>query len=76
MLPSLNKKWKALEQRLKTQLLTKTLIWSKRFLPLITTKIDDILNKLYIYRLQIKGDFEQKVEAMNKVTENLIKEHD
>ena len=39
-------------------------------------KIDDILNKLYIYRLQIKGDFEQKVEAMNKVTENLIKEHD
>ena len=39
-------------------------------------KIDDILNKLYIYRLQIKGDFEQKVEAMNKVTENLIEEHD
>jgi hypothetical protein len=23
-----------------------------------------------------KGDFEQKVEAMNKVTENLIEEHD
>ena len=39
-------------------------------------KIDDILNKLYIYRSQIKGDFEQKVEAMNKVTENLIEEHD
>jgi hypothetical protein len=38
--------------------------------------IDDILNKLYIYRSQIKGDFEQKVEAMNKVTENLIEEHD
>ena len=39
-------------------------------------QIDDILNKLYIYRSQIKGDFEQKVEAMNKVTENLIEEHD
>ena len=47
--------------------------WLENFLP---EQIDDILNKLYIYRLQIKGDFEQKVEAMNKVTENLIEEHD
>tara|TARA_B100000927_G_scaffold141064_1_gene113756 strand:+ start:914 stop:1042 length:129 start_codon:yes stop_codon:yes gene_type:complete len=39
-------------------------------------QIDDILNKSYIYRLQIKGDFEQKVEVMNKVTENLIEGHD
>ena len=39
-------------------------------------QIDDILNKLYIYRSKIKRDFEQKVEAMNKATENLIKEHD
>ena len=45
----------------------------ENFLP---EQIDDILNKLYIYRSQIKGDFEQKVEAMNKVTENLIEEHD
>ena len=47
--------------------------WLEKFLP---EQIDDILNKLYIYRSQIKGDFEQKVEAMNKVTENLIEEHD
>ena len=47
--------------------------WLENFLP---EQIDDILNKLYIYRSQIKGDFEQKVEAMNKVTENLIEEHD
>ena len=47
--------------------------WLENFLP---DQIDDILNKLYIYRSQIKGDFEQKIEAMNKVTENLIEEHD
>lgn len=47
--------------------------WLENFLP---EQIDDILNKLYIYRSQIKGVFEQKVEAMNKVTENLIEEHD
>ena len=47
--------------------------WLENFLP---EQIDDILNKLYIYRSKIKGDFEQKVEAMNKVTENLIEEHD
>ena len=46
--------------------------WLENFLP---EQIDDILNKLYIYRSQIKGDFEQKVQAMNKVTENLIEEH-
>jgi len=47
--------------------------WLENFLP---EQIDDILNKLYIYSLQIKGDFEQKVEAMNEVTENLIEEYD
>ncbi len=47
--------------------------WLENFLP---EQIDDILNKLYIYRSKIKGDFEQKVEAMNKATENLINEHD
>ena len=46
--------------------------WLENFLP---EQIDDILNKLYIYRSQIKGDFEQKVQAMNKVTENLIEDH-
>ena len=35
-----------------------------------------ILNKLYIYRSQLKGDFEHKVNAMNKATENLIKNYD
>ena len=47
--------------------------WLDNFLP---EQIDDILNKLYIYRSQIQGDFEQKIEVMNKVTENLIEEHD
>ncbi|MEC7658603.1 MAG: hypothetical protein VYB41_00760 [Bacteroidota bacterium] len=47
--------------------------WLENFLP---EQIDDILNKLYIYRSKIKGDFEQKVVAMNKATENLINEHD
>lgn len=38
MLALFDKQWKALEQRLKTQLLPKILlIWSKRFLPLKTT---------------------------------------
>ena len=47
--------------------------WLENFLP---EQIDDILNKLYIYRSKIKGNFEQKVETMNKATENLINEHD
>ena len=47
--------------------------WLDNFLP---EQTDDILNKLYIYRSQIQGDFEQKIEVMNKVTENLIEEHD
>ena len=47
--------------------------WLENFLP---EQIDDILNKLYIYRSKIKGYFEQKVKAMNKATENLINEHD
>ena len=47
--------------------------WLENFLP---EQIDDILNKLYIYRSKIKVNFEQKVEAMNRATENLIKEHD
>ena len=47
--------------------------WLENFLP---DQIDDILNKLYIYRSKIKEDFEQKVEAMNRATEKLINEHD
>ena len=47
--------------------------WVENFLP---EQIDDILNKSYIYRLQIKGDYEHKVEVLNKVTENLIEGHD
>ena len=47
--------------------------WLENFLP---EQIDDILNKLYIYRSKIKGDFEQKVEAMNRANEKLINEHD
>lgn len=47
--------------------------WLENFLP---EKTDDILNKLYIYRSQLKGDFEHKVNAMNKATENLIKNYD
>jgi len=40
---------------------------------ILLKQIDDILNKSYIYRLKIKGNFEQKVEPMKRVTENLIK---
>ena len=47
--------------------------WLDNFLP---EQIDDILNKLYIYRSKINGDFEQKVEAINRATQKLINEHD
>ena len=43
------------------------------YMRVITTRL--CVNSKWI-DVQIKGDFEQKVEAMNKVTENLIEEHD
>lgn len=43
--------------------------WLEAFLP---EEIDEMLNKLYIYRGQLKGDFQHKLEAMNKATEKLI----
>lgn len=47
--------------------------WLEAFLP---EEIDEMLNKLYIYRGQLKGDFQHKLEAMNKATEKLIQQND
>ncbi|MGB0199189.1 MAG: precorrin-2 dehydrogenase/sirohydrochlorin ferrochelatase family protein [Flavobacteriaceae bacterium] len=47
--------------------------WLEAFLP---EEIDEMLNKLYIYRGQLKGDFQYKLDAMNKATEKLIQQND
>ena len=47
--------------------------WLEVFLP---EETDALLDKLYIYRNRLKGDFEQKVRAMNKLTEKLLEQHD
>lgn len=47
--------------------------WLEAFLP---EETDALLDKLYIYRNRLKGDFEQKVTAMNKLTEKLLEQHD
>ena len=47
--------------------------WLEAFLP---EEIDEMLNKLYIYRGQLKGDFQYKLDAMNKATEKLIQHND
>ena len=47
--------------------------WLEVFLP---EETDALLDKLYIYRNRLKGDFEQKVRVMNKLTEKLLEQHD
>ena len=43
--------------------------WLEAFLLEVT---DTLLDKLYVYRNRLKGDFEQNVLAMNKLTEKLL----
>ena len=47
--------------------------WLEAFLP---EETDALLDKLYVYRNKLKGDFEQKVLAMNKLTEKLLEQDD
>ena len=47
--------------------------WLEGFLP---EETDALLDKLYEYRNSLKGDFEQKIVAMNALTEKLLKQHD
>ena len=47
--------------------------WLEAFLP---EETDTLLDKLYVYRNRLKGDFEQKVLAMNKLTEKLLEQDD
>ena len=47
--------------------------WLEAFLP---EETDTLLDKLYVYRKKLKGDFEQKVLAMNKLTEKLLEQDD
>ena len=44
--------------------------WLEGFLP---EETDALLDKLYEYRNSLKGDFEQKIVAMNALTEKLLK---
>ncbi|MBT0812209.1 bifunctional precorrin-2 dehydrogenase/sirohydrochlorin ferrochelatase [Litoribacter ruber] len=39
----------------------------------IPEDIDDLVNNLNEYRKTLKGDFEEKVELMNKITETLVR---
>lgn len=47
--------------------------WLEGFLP---EETDALLDKLYVYRNRLKGDFEQKIAAMNTLTEKLLEQHD
>jgi precorrin-2 dehydrogenase/sirohydrochlorin ferrochelatase len=47
--------------------------WLETFLP---EETNALLDKLYVYRNKLKGDFEQKVLAMNKLTEKLLEQDD
>ena len=47
--------------------------WLEAFLP---EETDTLLDKLYVYHNRLKGDFEQKVLAMNKLTEKLLEQDD
>ena len=47
--------------------------WLEAFLP---EETDTLLDKLYVYRNRLKGDFKQKVLAMNKLTEKLLEQDD
>ena len=58
----------------KSPTLAKRLLqWLEAFLP---EETDALLDKLYVYRNKLKGDFEQKVLAMNKLTEKLLEQDD
>lgn len=47
--------------------------WLEGFLP---EETDALLEKLYVYRNSLKGDFEQKIAAMNILTEKLLEKND
>ena len=47
--------------------------WLEGFLP---EETGVLLDKLYEYRNSLKGDFEQKIEAMNTLTEKLLQQDD
>ena len=47
--------------------------WLEGFLP---EETDALLDKLYEYRNSLKGYFEQKIVAMNALTEKLLKKND
>lgn len=47
--------------------------WLEAFLP---DETNALLDKLYVYRNRLKGDFEAKVKAMNSLTEKLLEQHD
>lgn len=47
--------------------------WLEGFLP---EETDALLDKLYVYRNRLKGDFEEKIAAMNTLTEKLLEQHD
>ena len=47
--------------------------WLETFLP---EETDALLDKLYVYRNKLKGNFEQKFLAMNKLTEKLLEQDD
>ena len=47
--------------------------WLEAFLP---EETNTLLDKLYVYHNRLKGDFEQKVLAMNKLTEKLLEQDD
>ncbi|OEK07979.1 siroheme synthase [Flavivirga aquatica] len=46
------------------------------FEDVIPENVDDLVNNLNEYRKTIKGDFEQKVETLNKFTKGLIEKKD
>ncbi len=47
--------------------------WLEGFLP---DETNALLDKLYVYRNSLKGDFEQKIAAMNVLTEKLLEKND
>ena len=47
--------------------------WLEAFLP---EETNTLIDKLYVYHNRLKGDFEQKVLAMNKLTEKLLEQDD
>ena len=47
--------------------------WLEGFLP---EETDVLLDKLYEYRKSLKGDFDQKIVAMNALKEKLLEKND